>query len=713
MLHEAKKQGLTIQLRHAKILFCGHSKAGKSSFSRLLRNKDHKHQYESTAVADTKQLLVSGKVNVTGTDWKDLNSKLEIQQLRERFMKKLKRHQPNLPDSLDNPPHIDHHNSEAESGITEDFKPIVSDTYLEDTSHNKILVETKIISDTNVSESVFTYPASTQSSSEEEDLPEVWDVFTLLDTGGQPEFINLLPTISASTAIAFVIFNMCDGFDCLDTPVIAQHSNTSYEESELNYSNFNLLKCLLSSLEDSALKESFYPKQLKVQEGPHSKTVVYFVGTHADKLKEELNTVVAKLNEKIFKLVEDMDDTKIMIQSYGCGPNKYLHAVDNTVSRKKEKDYSLLLAQRIRQGSKEILDNKALFEIPVTWFILELELRLLYEEENKVCVPLSQVKRIADNITKDYKLMEMWQIKEVLKFYHLFGVLLYFDEVEGMSEYVITYPQWLFSNLNKIIECKFSKEKRDANAINKFKKEGLISRDFLTEIDLDIQDLNIESFFNLLKYLKIFAQIDDGSYFMPSVLPIFDRNADEKEFFNEAEYGRPGVYKPDASFLEVQPLIIGFVSGMIPRGLFGFLVVQLLQNYDFKLYGKNTKGRTCRFSDLISLIKEPCYCITLQDKVSFLELQVRVRYNEPSIHCLVQKAVTDALNEVFNKFHWKFSDLRFGFLCQDQNSQPHITKLDKEKPLPTKFPKYSCCEYHLGIKLTEEHSIWFSEVSNI
>ena len=723
MLYEAKKQGLTIKLRHAKILFCGHSKAGKSSFSRLLRNKEHKDQYKSTPVADTKQLLVSGKVSVTGTDWKDLDSNLEIQQLRKRFMYKLSK-QPNLPNSLDNPPHVDHHYTKAESSITKEFIPNVfkidnslSDTHLdplENILHKPVLVEAKITSDTDVPEPVFTSSASTESASEEWDLPEVWDVLTLLDTGGQPEFINLLPTINASTAIAFVIFNMCDGFDCLDTPVIAQHSNISYEKCKLNYSNFNLLKCLLSSIEDSALKECFYPKQVNVEKDQHPKTVIYFVGTHADKLKEKVETVVASLNEKIIELVEDMDDTKIMIQSDGCDADKYLHAVDNTVPREGEKNYSLLLAQKIRQESKKILDKKALFEIPVTWFILELELRLLYEVENKVCVPLSQVKHIADGITKDEKLMEMWQIEEILKFYHLFGVLLYFDEVEGMKDYVITYPQWLFNNLNKIIECKFSEGLHDVKAINKVKKEGIFSRDLLTEIDLDIQDLNIESFLNLLMHLRIFAQIDDSSYFMPSVLPVCDRNSDEKEFFNETEYGKPVLYKHNASFVEVKPLLIGFASGMIPRGLFGLLVVQLLQNNtDFKLYGKNTKDKLCRCSDLISFIKEPCYYVTLQDKVSFLELQVRVMYNEPSIHCVVQKAVTDALNEVFDKFHWKFSDLRYGFLCQYVNSQPHITRLDKEKPFPSKFPKYSHCEDHHGIKLTEEHSIWFCEVSSV
>ena len=141
----------------------------------------------------------------------------------------------------------------------------------------------------------------------------------------------------------------------------------------------------MSSIEDSALKEHFYPKQVNVQKDQHPKTVVYFVGTHADTLKEWHKSVVDTLNQKITKLVKGIDDKKVVIQSDGCDADKYLHPVDNTVPRDEEKEYSLLFAQRICQESMKLLNQKALFEVPVTWFILELQLRLLYETEKGLC----------------------------------------------------------------------------------------------------------------------------------------------------------------------------------------------------------------------------------------------------------------------------------------------------------------------------------------
>ena len=728
MLRKAKAQGLTLKLRHIKILFCGSAKSGKSSFARLLRNKKHEEKYESTPVADTKQLFVSAKVSFKGMDWIDLDSNLEIQQLRKRFMIKLSK-QPDplknksLADTLNQPVLNETKTTVNIEESSEAFKPEINpevnpEINLEspaDILHRTILVETKITSDTDVPKPVF----SSTTMSEKSDLPEVWDVITLLDTGGQPEFINLLPAINISTEIAFVVFSMEDGVNCLDQSVKAQHSNESYKKHKMKYSNFSLLKCLLSGIEESALQKRFYPKEINVQEIQHRrKTAVYFVGSHADKVEDQLKTVVDVLNNKIAELIAGIDDKKVTIQNDSGHADKYLHPVDNTVSREETDKYSLSLAQRIRKESKKILDETPVLEIPVTWFILELELRLLYETATKVCVPLSQVKQITDNITKDDKLLKLWEIKEVLKFFHFFGVLLYFDKVDGMSDFVVTNPQWLFNNLNKIIECRFGKGMHDVQAINRIKNEGVFSKILLNEIDLDIQDLKcgsyndpIKVFVNLLLYLRIFAQIDDNDFFMPSVLPINNRNIDEQEFFSEKDYGRPVVYKNSTEIIEVMPLLIEFDSGLIPRGLFGLLVVQLLQNNkDYSLYGKNTADKLCRCSDLISFFKRPCYYITLQDKVSCLELQVRITCNEPSIHCLVQEDVTDALKVVLEKCHWEFNDLRYGFLCECTNGQHHLTRLHEKEPFPQSFPRYGYCENSHCTPLSEVHSIWFSQV---
>ena len=58
-----------------------------------------------------------------------------------------------------------------------------------------------------------------------ENIPKTWDLFTLLDTGGQPEFINMLPAINTSTAITFVVLNLSHGKEFLRSSVKAQYKH--------------------------------------------------------------------------------------------------------------------------------------------------------------------------------------------------------------------------------------------------------------------------------------------------------------------------------------------------------------------------------------------------------------------------------------------------------------------------------------------------------
>ena len=95
MLQQAKDEDLTINVRHAKVLFCGAAKAGKTSFSHLLRNKEHDTDYKSTPAGDVQQVLVSDKVNVVGTNWISLDSKLETQQITNRLIAKLQNQKEN------------------------------------------------------------------------------------------------------------------------------------------------------------------------------------------------------------------------------------------------------------------------------------------------------------------------------------------------------------------------------------------------------------------------------------------------------------------------------------------------------------------------------------------------------------------------------------------------------------------------------------------
>ena len=759
MLLQAKNEGLTIKVRHAKILFCGASHAGKTSFSCHLRNEEREKVYKSTPAANAQQVLISDKVNVVDTNWISLDSKLETQQITSRLILKLQSQKAAyqakssindnasaisgfLPFSTEHSFDNMLSTSQAVSKVAYADSFTVPNLELQESmpenrstipnsDHQLSLLsvaKAETVKDTTstnqqigIEEQMATYTDSVNAPISES-IPETWDLFTLLDTGGQPEFINMLPAINSSTAITFVVLNMSNGKACLNNLVTAQYKceGYNYNKCDLKYTNMHLLKCLLSSVKVAAIKqESFLPEIVrKVTEDEHPKPVVCIIGTCADLLKKKFgkkyHKEIVEINTEIKQLVEAVNKENVLV--FWCRGDDFVIPVDNTISRKPQKeDFKREIAEeinRIREHSNEILKKKAQYEIPISWFILELELR----NSDKVCIPLAEVKNICDRIMPSHRRMEMEQIIEVLKFYHLYGMLLYFHKVKGMKNFVITNPQWLFINLTKIIMCKFksnAKDLYDSRLIEEMNK-GICSIELLRRLDLDLQGIELESFLNLLVHLKVIAPMKtiETVYFIPTILPPYN----EKSIFTEKECGNPAAFSCDGECIhpEVEPLLIEFTFGTIPRGLFGFLIVQLLQdNPDtYEVYGINDHTlRRC--SDLICFYVKPCRYVSLHDKVSHLKLQVRVIGNEPSYHNEVLITVMEALKKVCDEFNWPLSNCRHGFLCrkhEERSHGEHLTLLPTNPLYTDEIPKHAYCNWQQPTALSKAHTVWF-EVS--
>ena len=444
-----------------------------------------------------------------GTDWINLDSKLETQELTKRLIIKLQHHQENT--DINFPPLIENSISTFPVPVV-DYKPHIDSVQPNDQTVTAAATHTDIVDTTakldlkeSTQESQSVVPAANELStlsnnntsllrndnvqtnepvgieqqmvtctdSVSDHIPKTWDLFTLLDTGGQPEFINMLPAINSSTAITFVVLNISKGKECLNNSVIAQYKCEGYNYSKcsLKYTNIHLLKCLLSSVTVAAMKKdkSQVHTIKKVTEDEQCLPVVGIIGTCADVLKKKLgkkyNAEMCEINKEMKRLVDTIkkEDT---LEFWCDADGNYVIPVDNTITRNqsqrklKSKTIQSQTAdniQKIREHSNEILKKKAQYEIPIAWFILELELRTI----DKVCVPLTEVKDICDRIMPSHRKMKIDEIREILKFYHSYGMLLYFDKVDGMNKFVITNPQWLFINLSKIIMCKFEDKAND------------------------------------------------------------------------------------------------------------------------------------------------------------------------------------------------------------------------------------------------------------
>ena len=642
-IQQAKESGLTLKLSYTTVALTGSSAVGKTSFLNLLSRKKFTAHHHSTNVAESKQVLYTAGVVGSGSEsqWIDLSHENMLEQLK--------------------------HCLET------------------DTRCFRSLYEDITIQIQNIKCQVAGDIAESSHSGFTPKLGDVWKMVNFLDTGGQPEFINLFPTISSSIIVTFIVLNMCGGVKSLDEPVKVLHSKhgvQSYEPYHLHYTNLDLIKLLMAFSKDSCIKTK--PPLLSIQKNKNTSTSYQcYVGTHADKVTTaEIQAIESKLkytaNElKCNKLLWELNE-------------KVLFPVDNTTAGDDNEDR---IAGIIRTRIQELVEDSSVYDVPITWFILLLEMQKISSQRKISFLLFSEVV----DICKEGKLsQDEEEVQNALLFFHLMGILLYYHDVPGMCQYVIINHQWLFKKLSSLISLTFERKGYDLEAIEKFKNEGLLSKSLIEQIYLQA-DIKTDCFIALLEHLKVIAKVDTENYFMPCILHSQSITSTILD-----QYGS----------LQHFQLLVHFVNNPLPQGFFCCLVVQICQNLP-KNWLPPIQQKQHIYNNLITFhTSDTGHSISLIDKIGYLEIQIRHQETSAAIHYYVQHFLTNVFDKVCNHLQLDCKQYCYGFLCNCTNtitSENHIASLPKE--LDT-VPHWIQCPYS-RIKLKPSHLIWLQPPSKV
>ena len=694
LIDEAKSGGYTMKVRHAKILFCGASGAGKTSFVRLLKNKRFRPDHHSTELGNTQQIMISRKASIQGTKWIDFHPPEELRQMKLRiYYKQMFKPQPSCSERTADSAkestivHIEQFSSSQQNRRECDKNP--QQTLVEslpNLSFKKVnvLTEQRLCS-----------KSPNLIKNYEEPLP-VLDILTLLDTGGQPQFVNMLPAVNTSATVMFVVLNMLHvlGAKGFDERVQVHHFKNgikSYEPYALNYTNKDLMKCLVALLKDSIITEIPLPGVTISQKGKDHKPGLCFIGTHLDQVTEKDVDTISNQLEEIVSQLEPSNN--ISIWNYG----KILLAVDNTLSGMQEHSQDSIASQ-ICSEIKAILDEKAVYDVPITWIILEMEIRRKCGKENKSFITISEVVALYKEIVQgcDENTAKV-QVEAALKFHHMFGILLYFHNVPSMKNFVISNPQWLFTNLTNLVCFSFDGRIVDRKALKDLQSKGIFSKHLIDKIETDriiidsLGGIKLEAFLELLKHLNIITPYpaNNGNDYL--MLTILDSYKDEVALFD--------VIPP----LDGVEFVIQFNSGTFPRGVFCSLIVQLVQKVDIWYLQVSLEGKKCVYSDFVMFCTNSGHYILLYDKISHLEIQVRKNVRSESIHCEVRRTVVNILQQI--QPIRAGSGFKCAFYCKNKPCLIYISPqhVSGEKPLPHGLH----CENHGFMELKScSHKIW-------
>ena len=215
-----------------------------------------------------------------------------------------------------------------------------------------------------------------------------------------------------------------------------------------------------------------------------------------------------------------------------------------------------------------------------------------------------------------------------------------------------------------------------------------------------------EYFIALLVEMNIVAPImgEDciKDYFIPYILPTYTFQSQCDDFLSQ--YGS----------LQGKPFLIQLKSNLLPRGFFCCLAVGMLQ--------KLPKGWDCLFtqkdthhtySNLITFRLQSAYSLSLMDKLSYLEVQIRHQksnyYHQYPIHTKILDILAIALENVCEHLSYNHGRLQYGFHCQCREyDDEHIAVLTRLTP---PFD-YALCRHGsvTPTKLEKGHTVWLLEV---
>ena len=532
--------------------------------------------------------------------------------------------------------------------------------------------------------------AASNASTFVHQMGEALNIVNVLDTGGQPQYVHLLPTMNISPTVTFVVHDLSKSLDDQVLVEYSQQGKHMFTPYHLSYSNRDMIRLLMSAANDALERTPSAIPHLVTNAGENKKSHICLVGTHADEVSSDIGVKTAD------ELAAAVGNAQCKASVWETTEGKVLFSVDNTTAGSQNIEDPV--ANVIRGKIESLAAEKEIYELPVTWILFELEIRDVCAKNQMSYLSFDDCVSLA----KDAGLIsDVEEIKSALLYHHSLGALLYFSEVPGLCNYVITDHQWWYDKLSCVVCATFCQDSPNNQAVKKLKYEGLFSKDFLQHIEWK-DDIKQEFFLSLLIYKKIIAPVlrekDAGIYFMPLVLPTSTLQQKEKVF---TQCGQ----------LLGEPLLFRFRSGLLPRGLFCSLVVELLQNLPTGWHLRfSDDGVHHTFSNLITFSLPDGYSLSLFDQVSCLEVQMRHIDNaSPThIHIKAYNRLVYAFTEVCVHLNFDYERLQYGFLCQcGRATEDHIAVLPESLSTGTVYAECSI-DHVFQMQLTPSQLTWFS-----
>ena len=520
----------------------------------------------------------------------------------------------------------------------------------------------------------------------------VLELIHMIDTGGQPEFMERMPCLIHNANLAVLVVNLLYGLD--EHPPVRFHvKGVAYERKmPSRYSTREMIRKLAATLQ---VKRSSYKKGSFFQ--------ILVVATHRDCVKADLKTRIDALNRELRESLLPTYRDKLIT----CSADQIAFVLN--LKDPDGDDEEALEMIRSKIGDKaHALGN--VIDIPGSFFMYEQDLLKYAKEEGRGVLSLKECLDVGARLK-----MKNEVVQAALVFFHRNNTFLYFREV--LPNLVFVRPQIPLDFVNAVVL--FSYKISDGHArgflasIADSLKNGVITEEMLgfdefsacfvpglygprQAIELSCHTFTVAPLSHKkwsepsTKSAQHMPDSENSKYLMMCLLP-----AIPDELLRQ--------YIPSTS--KMVPLVVKFSDDCVPLGCFGSIISCLLSCYNWSVNSTDDDSPECLYCNIASL-----FCPTLYLKVVLVDTADHIEvYVDEDVDCLhLRKVREEVFGAIRTVSYITDSEIEVSpaVLCPCQKvSRPHTASLgevcSKEYLL--------CSRKQWKGEPQEKYAMWFGE----
>ena len=555
----------------------------------------------------------------------------------------------------------------------------------------------------------------------------------MIDMGGQPAFLEMLPALTIGSALYLIFFRLDQELKTRYPVLYGEGGkNVTFDDS---YTNEEVIFQALSSI---ACFHHTKPDPTVFRHLPKPFHAAMLMGTHKDELGKGQKSVAEELKDKSHELEGTLGEIRKDFLERASNDHLML-AVDNMNGDETE-------LEAVKKRLEDII-NLTLkgIEIPASWLMFGIFIRKM----NKPRLHLSQCREIGRRLNVRDTNEALWFL------HHYVGNLMHFSDVPGIEDIVICDPQVVFDSVTNLILNSFELSEVKTEVCDRFKKTGRFS---FANIAVDTKSsssiLSRRQLVKLLEHLNVIAPIQcslpqQDAHPAGKFSPTFGPSPQSDTHQAEKEYFMPAVLKcatenelhVEHSSVDPVPLMIRFKCGLVPVGVPVGVFCAMIANLVAQKWSLvEPSGSSSLYKNIVKFRMHNAYYITLVSRLKWYEIHVaRICKSKKTIADVckeVRETVCTALDQVVSKMnHNQISSSNqtlheLGFQCPEhlgeEDYDGHLVTPKGESQsanlwsnnLETEPMMMICCRTEMIIKddtliSPEQHHVWFGKVSEL